>query len=326
MKKPNVLIVAPFYPSGPIRFISEAFERMDLKTFRIGATYNDHGGIKWVGDEAVKVDVELKREASRWSIDAFVDLATHAGVSPDLVLMSEENYRTEISPTLKVPSVFWLFDGWPNNYERGDALNPTLRYTSHPYGIRIHPRKEIPTGWKYLGTAHAPWMHPFLNRERDVDFALHATPYGKRPEICDYLRSHGLVVADGWVTTKRYVEDYNRALFTYHNSGGQQEIKYRWYEAAGMGCVNICDHTALYEENGLIAHEHYIPIQSYPDQNGDLWPDPEELLGLIGEYKNITGMIEQLSHNARLEVGAYHTYIHRAQTILEDLGYNVEYS
>ena len=320
----TILICSPFYPAGPIRYLGEAFERTGCHVIRIGASYSDHMGLKWGRDiELPAIHWELKRERPQWDLNEFIDWTTKNYQAPDLLIISEENYQTDIIPTTKIPSILWSFDGWPNNFERIEMIKPTIGYMNHPYGIRIYPRIEEDHRWRFMPGAAAPWVHKCLNLERDFDFVLLASMYGKRERICEELGKKGVRTWSGQATTPVYVEAHNRALATYHNCNGQQEIKWRFWEVASMGCINISGDTMLFSRLGIKPWVHYIPIIERTDENyqGELWADSEEIFRVIRWLRDHPGKALGISAEARVHTLRNHTYLHRARTMLTDLSY-----
>ena len=320
----TVLIVAPWYPAGPLRYLSEAFEMSGCKVIRIGPTYFDHMGLDWGKDvELPAVGWELNRERKQWDLNEFLDWATRNYQAPDLLIISEENYQTDIVPTNKIPSILWSFDGWPNNFERIEMIKPTIGYINHPFGIHIHPRLEEDLRWRFMPGAAAPWVHKCLDLHRDYDFALLATMYGKRPSICEDLKNRGLLVLSGKATTPTYVKAYNRSIATYNNCNGQQEIKWRFWEAAAMGCVNISGYTMLFNILGIKPLVHYIPIIEHGDENydGEPWAESSKISEIVGWMKFHKNRVMVIAKDAREHTLRNHTYLHRARTMLIDLSY-----
>ena len=279
----------------------------------MGPTYNDQGGIDW-GLYAVKPTVEWVRNMPRWHIDFAIDDCTAHFGSPDLLLITEENYRTEIETSGKIPTVLVSYDGWPENYARRDLFKPTIAYTNHPYGIGIHPLKETPVGWRYLPGACAPWIHQDLTMKRDVDFVLYGSMYGDRPAICTQLKAAGFSVLSGWVETNSYIEGLNRALVTLSNCQ-QEEIKWRFFESIACGCMVMTDVTKLFSQLGYEAHEHYVPLILSETS----WPRIEDIRETISLAKTKPSYVRYVTRNAKEVTLEKHTYFHRVETILHDL-------
>ena len=315
MNKICILIVAPFYPAGPIKYIAEAFERIGCQVIRIGPTYNDHMGLDWEADVVVP-DRELTRELVWWNLNECVDWTTKNYQAPDMLLVSEENYQTEIISQNKIPSALWSFDGWPNNYERADMFQCTVNFTNHPLGIDLYPRQEIDSRWQFLPAAASPWIHKDLGLARNLDFCLLASDYGKRKAMCEELTKTGFQVRYGQVTTPTYVETYNRSLATFHNAR-LGEIKWRFFEAAAMGCVNISGWSTLFPLLGYKEWEEYIPIDT---PVGNEWPEINDLSRLLHLLKN-PDHIRNIAAKAKKRVLMQDTYLHRAKTVLSSLGF-----
>jgi hypothetical protein len=267
----NILAVMPWYPATASRFMADAFEQAGAHVFRVGPCYFSHGNANWTSAEYPRVDVALPRGCP-WQIDHYVDQATAAGYPPDVLFLSEETYHNDIFNTDKMPSLLWSLDGWPENFERVETIKPTLAYTNHPYGIRIHPRNTIDPRWGFLPGACAPWIHQDLGLPRDVTFCLHASMYGERQRLVLAIAESGGQTLSGFVNTARFVKGMNRALTTYHNTNGQEEVKWRLFEAMAMGCCVISGHTRLLKILGYEPGIHYVPIEEVPREDGELWP------------------------------------------------------
>jgi hypothetical protein len=248
----RILFISAWFPAGPVRYLSEAFEKLGHEAYRIGPCKNNHGSIEW-GQYGARADIVLPNELREWNLPEYLDQATRNFGAPDLVMLGEENYQTEIVPLPNsVPSFLFSVDGWQSCYDRADVFQATINYTSNPLGVAPQPRETIDPRWRWLSTAWAPWAHPRINFSTELrrwDFCWHATMYGKRQEICDSLVKRELNVRSGFVTTPEYVQGNNFSLFTYHNcqkNGG--EAKYRLYESMGMGCAVIADKSELIEQ------------------------------------------------------------------------------
>jgi len=317
--KQLVLCVAPWYPSNPVRWMADAFERVGCNVVRIGPTYNDHMDMEWPDSDKVKPDLRLPRALRKWRLDAMVDWCTTNFRAPDLLFTSEENYRTDIDTVDKIPHVLWSCDGWPENYERVDLWRPTVAYHNHPLGIRIHPRTEEHPRWKFMPGACAPWVHRDLGMERIYDWVLFATMYGQRPAICAYVTARGLKTLYGKANIQEYVEHHNRALSTLHNANGQVEVKWRFFETAAMGCVNITDHTPLLARLGYQPMIHFVqvPVLWADDEP---WPSMESVATMVEVLKVNRKRWKSISDAAKQYTLNHHTYFHRIRTIFQDLG------
>ena len=316
MKPFTILAVAPWYGANSVRFLVDAMERIGCRAIRIGPVYDQHLGMPWRKEEVPSVDFILPKE-SDWHVDSLLDLATARIGAPDLVIISEENYRNTIVNTEKVPSVFYSCDGWPQNYDRAGMVKATKNYPNHPLGIRIHPRTEEDPRWTYLAGACAPWLHKYLGLERDTDFALMASQYGDRLRICRGLGEAGFTVKFGSAKPLGYVKIYNRSLCTLHNPQ-PGEIKWRFFEAAAMGCINISWYTQLFERLGYKPWIHYYPIH-VEEVGDDPWPTTEQMGTAVSEIKNNPRFFKQIADVARKHTIARHTYYHRVVRIFEDL-------
>lgn len=315
-----ILAVGPWYAANAFRYLIDAFEKIDgCEVFRVGPSYNDHAGINW-GTDVVTPDVPLSLARPWWKLPYFTELCTRSVGPPDLLIVSEETYQTKIFPEIRLPTVLISYDGWPNSFARRELFQPTVAYTNHPYGIRAHPRTEEAPGWKYLPGAAAPWIHKDLGLERDRDFALFATPYGQRPVICQALVDRGLSVRSGLVATEQYVKEYNRALCTLHNCNAQEEVKFRWFEAAAMGCVNISDHTRLFNRLGYRPWVHYVPVANN-SADDDPWPMMEAVYNQVQWLKSHPETALALARASRHQTLSSHTYFHRCQKIFSDVGF-----
>ena len=314
----NVLCVLPWYPANAPVFLAEAFARVGCHVTRIGPKYFDHMGLEWPEAELPKVDMELPREGSIWNLDAMVDMATYAGYPPDLLYVSEENYRTEIIPTSKVPVILWSQDGWPDNYARKALFQPTVAYCNQPRGNRYHPLDEDVESWKFMPGAAAPWIHADERLERTHDFCLYGTMYGQRTKIVEGLTRRGFKVLHGQRTTEHYVMGLNRSLCTYHNSGWH-EVKWRFFEAAAMGCLNISSHTPLLDRLGYKPYEHYFPVDAPPDAGGDPWPSVVDVVSILKELRLKRLFLHSVTSRAREHTLRHHMYYHRILRIAKDL-------
>lgn len=317
MNKPlTILAIQPWYPANAPTFLIEAFERAGHKVFRCGPQYFDHMGLMWPESDCPKINLEIPRE-SDWNIDFFIDYAAQNECAPDIVVISEENYHNTIENTTKIPSILWSMDGWPENYARRSMVQPTMAYTNHPFGIRIHPQSSLPEGWHWLPGAAAPWIHRDLLEPRTVDFALFATTYGERQNLCNGLREHGFRVLNGKATTAAYVRFVNIAISTLHNPQ-PGEIQWRFFEHAAMGCINITWYTPLLDVLGYKKLQHYYPI-SVEENNDDPWPDLEDLASAVAALKYAHDIYQYIHREAKHWTLHNHTYFHRAATILRDI-------
>jgi hypothetical protein len=317
MKKLNVIALMPWYPANGPRWMADAFEQMGHRVFRVGPTYFDHMGLKWPKKELPKVNIPFPKTI-KWVLNDIVNCATEEGFAPDLLFLSEENYQNEIVPTDKVPVVLWSADGWAQNFARREMIKPTLAYCNHPRGVVPSRQDTIPDGWKFLPTGAAPWIHKYdPDLERFFDFTLFCTMYGQRPHICQGLKELGFHVLSGQATTADFIMGYNYGRFTYHNAQTQWEAKFRLFEAAAMGCVNIADSNPLFSVLGFIPFQHYIPIEEFePEFDSDLWPSAAAIGRAIRRCENYP----DISQKARWLVENNHTYQHRCRQILFDLG------
>ena len=326
MKRRHLLAVGPWYPETAGNFFVEAFERLGWNVVRCGPTYFDHGhehGVKWDEDRLPIVDIPLMRNAS-WYIDDYITQATKLqGVAPDLVWICEEDYHNEIFNTKKIPSVLWSCDGWQNSFDRIMAIKPTAAFTNHPFGVIPQRQAKTPEGWQFMPAAAAPWIHKnrFVpHHTREIDFILLATPYGYRPQICEALTQAGLHVASGLEGTKQYVELSQWSSLTYHNANTQEEVKFRFFEAAAMGVVNIADYTRLYAWLGYLPFTHYIPIDLEKKPDGSRWPNVDNLIWLVKDYRSRPEVLQAISTAAWYTTMSKNTYYHRAYSIMKQLG------
>lgn len=312
----NIVAIGPWYPANSWRYLIDAFERSGHTVIRQGPAYNDHAGIDW-GSFEVQVDREWEREAKVWNFDECVEWSTAHGKTPDLLIVSEENYQTDIIPTTKVPSVLISYDGWSNSFARKALFQPTVAFTNHPMGVRPHPLTKMPAGWHYLPGACAPWVH--VNRgykRRPVDFALYATPYGPRPAICQGLRERGFVVGSGLVDAEMYVHGFNEALCTFHNANRQLEIKWRAFEAFAMGCVVMSDPCSLFAQLGYQSGVHYLEVLDEADD----WPTIDAIADCVRALRQNPERAAMITTAAEQHTLAEHTYFHRVKMILDAVG------
>ena len=318
----KILFVSPQYPANPIRFLSDTLVDMGHELYKIGALYNNHGGLATWGKHNASVDVQLERAQPAWDLTEYLELCTAAIGAPDICICSEETYSTKIRRPIgkKIPTVLLSWDGWPHVWDRCNDFQSVLNYTGHPFGIRIHPREEPDPRWKFFGPACYPKVHQFLNIPRDIDFVLNAAMYGARQEICDFMRSRRLSVRSGYVLTDEYVMNANRGFATYINSNKQRECKWRAMEGAAMGLLNICDDHLLYEWIGAKPYEHYFPISlKWNERIQEWWPDGQMVYECIQVLKENPNLAEHIRKNAMELAMKYHTYEARVNMILEDL-------
>ena len=316
----TVLAVGPWYPATAFTFFAEAFARIGCRVIRVGPSYFTHMGLDWGRDDCPTVDLQFTRERPEWNLPEVVDWCTRYASAPDLLFCSEENYQTDIIPETRIPSVLWSADSWPENYAREALWQPTLAYCNQPRGNAIHPQAETPKPWRFLPGAAAPWLHRNLHMERNVDFTLFATMYCKRPELCAKLAERGCTVISGQRALREYVIGYNVSLATYHNPGWW-ECKWRWFEAAAMGCINISEYSPLLTQLGYLEHEHYLPVATeFAPEFGDRWPTVESLAESITWLRSNKNRAQEIADNAWRVTLLHHTYYNRIYRIFSDLG------
>ena len=316
MKDFTVLAIAPHYGANAPRHLVDAMELCGARVIRVGPKYGEHLGMTWADSEMPRVDLEIFKN-SNWYIDGFVDAATRRETAPDMVFLSEESYNNLIVNTEKVPSVFYSCDGWPENYARAEMVKATKNYSNH-IGIRVRPIDTLPEPWEFLPGGCAPWIHKYLGLERMTDFCLFGSEYGKRKEICEAL-SLLFSVEHGQVKTPGFVSYNNRSLCTLHNPQ-PGEVKWRFFEAASMGCINISWGCQLFERLGYKAWTHYFPINVLEDCD-DPWPNIEQMEWAVNDIKNNHVFFRRMATIARQHTIENHTYYHRAKRIFEDLGF-----
>lgn len=317
----TVLCVMPFYPANAPTFFAAAFEHIGCRVIRIGPVYSTHMALTWSAEDLPTINLGLPRESAEWHLPHLVEWCTKHIAAPDLLFLSEENYQTHIITETRIPSVLWSADGWPNNYARAVLWQPTLAYCNQPFGNAIHPQKETPKPWRFLPGAAAPWVHKRFNTlQRNVDFCLFATMYNKRPELCQQLIERGFNVACGQRANKEYVRGYNLALATYHNPGWY-EVKWRWFEAAAMGCINLSEYCPLLPQLGYLEHEHYLPVPTeFAPEFGDHWPAAATLAENITWLRDNKEQAKEIADNAWQFTFRRHTYYNRLKVIFSDLG------
>lgn len=317
MKPFTILTVLPWYPANAPVFLVQGVEHIGCKVIRVGPLYSNHMNLKWPEEDLPKVDILLHKEVD-WYIDGFIDQATQMGYAPDLIFISEESYHNSIVNTKKIPSVLYSCDGWPENYSRADMIEATVNFTNHPLGIDVYPRDEIDPRWQYLPGACAPWIHRDLKFERDWDFCMLASFYGKRKELSDELTKEGIKVWSGQATTKIFVEGYNRSIATFHNAR-RGEVKWKFFETTAMGCINISGWSRLFSQLGYKPWVHYVPIET---PIGNEWPVLDTLSYYVRYLKG--GYKEEevgIANNARKHTLQNHTYLHRIRQIFSALGH-----
>ncbi len=314
----NILCVMPWYPANAPVFLAAAFEKVGCHITRIGPKYFDHMGLTWPESDLPMVDFELPREAPHCDLDGLVDWATRAGYPPDLLYVSEENYKTEITPTSKVPVILWSQDGWPENYQRINLFQPTVAYCNQPRGNRYHPLDDDVPVWKYLPGAAAPWVHRDLGLDRSADFCLYGTMYGKRPQLVAGLNRRGFKVLHGARTTEQYVRGLNSSVVTYVNLG-YWEVKWRFFESIACGCLVVAEDAPPLRQLGFLPLGHFCPVAAPPDETGDPWPTPEKIAEILTELRLKRTFVLSLTSRARDLVLQQHTYLHRVTRIAQDV-------
>ena len=315
----KILIIQPWYGANSARYITDAMELCDAHIFRVGPRYGEHLGMVWGDSEMPKIDIELPKEID-WNMDFLIDRAAREfRFIPDMVFISEENYRNQIKNTEKIPSVFYSCDGWEKNYRRADMVKATFNYTNHPRGIRQQPQKELPKGWSWLPGAALPSVHRYLGLERDIDFVLLATMYTERPRIIKEIADAGFITKVGQVKTNEYVKIYNKSLCTLHNPGWF-EVKWKWWEAAAMGCLLISSYTPPLDWLNYRPWVHYVPVPAVETNDGP-WPDSKKAIEIIRDIKNNRPFFQQIADAAREHTIKHHSYYNRCKTVFIDLGF-----
>lgn len=312
----NILAVSSWYGANAPRFLVDALERVGFNIFRIGPRYDFHLDMQWTDSEMPKIDLELPKNTN-WYIDDYVDMATRVGCTPDLVFISEESYNNLIVNTDKIPSALWSLDGWQNQLDRIDMIKPTIGYQAQPRGNQFEPREEDDPRWKFLPSAAAPWIHQCLGLERTIDFTLLATMYTKRPAIVEGLKSQGFSVIAGQKKTPEYVRGYNKSLATYHNPGWH-EAKYRFFESAMIGCLNISATNHIFDRLGYQTWRTYVPVITEMTDDGP-WATPEAIGKVLTDIKNNPVFFKGIATAARQLTCERNSYYNRCQTILADL-------
>lgn len=324
MKPLTILTVGPYWPAGSFRYLTEAFEHVGARVYRVGPTFPKHGDVDWLEGDFPFIHLKLN-PGSRWEVPNYVDLCTAQVGAPDLILYSEETYHNDIIPKPDIPSILWSFDGWRQHFNRIDAFRATQGFTNHPFGVRAQPRLKEDPRWEYLPGAAAPWVHKDLHLTRDIDFVLLATMYGYRPELCMGLVNE-FTVEGGFRKTKQFVDLHNRGLLTYHNCNGQEEVKVRFFEAAAMGICITSDHTCLFDRLGFSPWAHYIPcpvdVQSKSDEPDwhEIWPSVETMAMVMRWVKEHPSEARRIAENCQELVLRSHTYYSRAFTMLHRVG------
>ncbi len=328
MKPLTILAVGPYWPAGSFRYLTEAFEHIGARVYRVGPTFPKHGDIDWPEDTFPYINLKLT-PGSRWEVPNYVDLCKAQVGAPDLILYHEETYHNDIIPKPDIPSILWSFDGWANNFERIETFQATKGFINHPLGVRAQPRLEQDLRWEYMPGAAAPWVHKDLHLSRDNDFVLLATMYGYRPELCQALEKHGYRVEAGFRNTPQFVSLHNRSLLTYHNCNGQEEIKVRFFEAAAMGVCITSDHTNLFLWKDYEPWSHYIPcpvdVQSKTNEEGqvcwqEIWPSVETIVEVMNWVKKHPREVRAIANRCQQQVLEQDTYYHRAQRMLDSVG------
>jgi len=324
MKQLTVLAVGPYWPAGSFRFLTEALEHANIRVFRVGPMFLDHGGVSWDVSDFPTIHVPLGKNVA-WDVPYYVDLCTKQIGAPDFIFYSEESYSNQIIPKQDIPSALWSLDGWPQNFGRIQMFKATKGYMNHPFGIRLHPRIFEDERWEFMPGAAAPWVHWNYQIERDIDFVLLASMYGYRPHLVQGLQALGYATVSGFHKTDRFVTFHNRGLFTYHNANLQEEVKVRFFEAAAMGTCIISDHTRLLHRLGYEPWIHYIPcpidVRSILEnpQWHEAWPSVETMKEILDYGLDNKQHIATIARQCRDKVLSQDTYYHRAATMLAGL-------
>lgn len=315
MNKPLIIFaVGPWYPNSAFRYLTDAFERFGHRVMRFGPDYNNPYGIKWDTSCSVHINVEVRRE-STWNLEYCVETF---GV-PDFIFTSEETYHNKIIPTNKAPIILYSIDGWPENFERIVDFQATLAYMEDPLGIRSHPRKIQDFRWRFMPGAAAPWVHKDLMLPRTDDFYFCGTMYVNRPILCQYLRERGLRVhATAAADTIDYTRGLSTAKTTLHDCNGEDRVKWRFFEGMACGCLVISDHTRLLDWLGYKPWEHYLPCNDTMCESGEPAPDMQEIANCIQWANEHPNEAQHIAENGKRFTLNFHTYEHRALTILSD--------
>jgi len=322
MGKGKILFVTTWYPVNVFRWLSTAFEDYGYEVIRVGKTYFDHYGIEWERELLPKVAQEL-------DVDAPLDLPQLVSqYEPDILIFGDwvscpiDNVEETKRIRNKIPVVLIEHEGWPNNFERMNLINPTLKYTAMPYGIVGHPCNAFEMGYRYLPGACYPRYHGKVNESfgsRDLDCVLFAGMYNPRPEICRELIDLGINIRYGQVNITGYKEMHNRALCTWEFGGGQEYVKWRIFEAMSMGCLVLSDRFSLMDRLGFTPDTHYIEYKPVPLGDGRTGPKAEDLKEKILIIKEHPEIWEDITQNAFSQVRRYHTYKRRVEQIINDI-------
>lgn len=322
MSKGKILFVSTWYPSNIDMWLSTAFEDYGYEVIRVGKTYFSHYGIQWEPELLPKVIEELNVN-SQLNLPELVNR-----YSPDILIFWDWNscpiHNIEETKKLKynIPVILVEHEGWSQNFIRKDLINPTLAYTGMPYGVTGHPFDSSELGYKYLPGACYPIYHRFLKKEfeqRDLDCVLFAGMYNPRPDICFSLRLMGTKIEYGQVNITNYEKFYNRSLTTWEFSGGQEFIKWRFFEAMSMGCIIITDRLKLMNMLGFEPNVHYLEYNPIPLGDGRTGPRAIGLKNIIDKVRNDPNIWKRISKDAHRFVNEHHTYEHRVKMIIKDL-------
>ncbi len=321
VKAPKILFLAEWYPANFQRWLAEGFKQAGCVVRHAGSLVTNHYGFEWPKEDLPELFLSVSKDEPI-DLKKVVDRSTALGFSPD-VLIFHDWWDSPIEKTEdRIPLVLIEHEGWLRHFKRIDEIKPTSAYTGQPYGVFDEQRRNIYPGFEWLPGAADPLIHTFLNMKRDLDFVFFgALSYDNRLKLCENVKRDGFKTDFGQVSTKKYVDRYNRGLSTMECSGGQEYVKWRIFEAMSMKCLVISDSFMLIDsifEPGI----HYIPCRWVEQEDGRRALDSNDLVRNIFRVKTNHDMRKSIVDAAFKLVREKHTYFHRAKKILNNL--NIE--
>lgn len=319
MEKLNILFLAQWYPANIQKFLAKGFETCGHEVRLVGQVVKNHYDIVWPEEDIPKLFFEVPK-LDPMDLTKIVDKSTSLGFIPDILILNDWwDFPIEKTET-RIPFVLISHEGWEKDFKRIHEFRPTSAWTGQPYGVHAQPRKEIYPGYSWLPGACDPVVHPLFNFDREYDFVLHAMMYDPRPRICKSLERMGLRIKYGNVPIKEYAISHNKALTTYVCSNGQEYLKWRIFEGMSMGTLLLMDKFPLLERlftDGV----HYLSVKTDKLEDGRTALNVEDLYDKISLCRRNKDLVERITRNAFIEVRSKHTYLHRANMILQKLGF-----
>ena len=319
MRKLNILFIAQWYPANIQKFLAEGFRAIGCDVKLVGQVVKDHYNIVWPEKDIPELFFEVPK-LDPIDLSAIVDKSTALGFTPDILILNDWWDMPIAKTETRIPFILISHEGWEKDFKRIHEFKPTLAFTGQPFGVHAEPRTSIYPGYQWLPGACLPSVHPLLNYDREYDFVLLASMYDPRPRICNALQEKGLRIKYGNVPINEYAILHNKSLTTYSCSNGQEYIKWRVFEAMSMGCLLLSDKFFLMEQlftDGV----HYLSVKTDKLEDGRTALNVDDLYDKIMLCRRNKELVERITRNAFIEVRSKHTYMHRAQMMLEKLGF-----